>query len=140
MLARLLEPKVDIAYTFLRVMAGLLFEFHGVQKIFGVLTNIQPPVGTQLWFGGVIELTTGTLIALGAFTHQAAFLASGTMAVAYLQFHWRFHFGARFFPVVNQGEPALLYSVLFLYMACQGGGRWSIDARLRPPPSAYEES
>jgi len=87
MLARLLEPKVDIAYTFLRVMAGLLFEFHGVQKIFGVLTNIQPPVGTQLWFGGVIELTTGTLIALGAFTHQAAFLASGTMAVAYLQFH-----------------------------------------------------
>lgn len=125
MLARFLEPKTDAAYTLLRAVAGLMFAFHGFQKLFGILTDRQPPVGTQLWFGGVIELITGLAIASGAFTTWAAFLASGTMAVAYAQFHWKFQLGAQFFPAVNRGELALLYSLLFLYIACRGGGRWS---------------
>jgi len=90
MLTRFLEPKIDTAYTLLRIVAGLLFAFHGFQKIFGVLTEYQPPIGTQIWFGGVIELVTGLAIAVGVFTSLAAFLASGTMAVAYVQFHWKF--------------------------------------------------
>ncbi len=127
MQSRLLKPMTEPVYAALRLVAGLMFSVHGMQKLFGVLTDSQPPVGSQLWIGGVIELTTGLLIAMGLFTVWAAFLASGTMAVAYLQFHWKFSLGAEFFPVVNRGELALLYSFVFLYIACRGAGLASID-------------
>jgi putative oxidoreductase len=130
MLKRFLERRAEAAYTLLRLVAGLMFAFHGVQKLFGVLTKFQPPAGSQLWFGAVIELVTGLAIAAGVVTNWAALLASGTMAVAYVQFHWKLAHGARFLPAVNQGELALLYSVVFLYVACRGGGKWSLD-RLR---------
>lgn len=127
MLDKLLSPRADLAYTALRVVAGLAFAFHGVQKLFGVLSEHQPPMGSQLWIGGVIELVCGLAIALGVLTRWAAFLASGTMAVAYIQFHWQLAFDAKFFPAVNKGELALLYCFLFLYIACRGGGPYSID-------------
>lgn len=124
---RVLHSKVDLVYALLRIVAGLMFSFHGFQKIFGVLTTFQPRVGTQLWLGGIIELVAGLAIAAGAYTTWAAFVASGTMAVAYVQFHWKLSAGASFFPTVNQGELAVLYSFVFLYIACRGGGRWSVD-------------
>lgn len=132
LLARFLEPRTEEVYAFLRIVVGLLFAFHGMQKIFGVMfpPEYVPKLWTQGWFGGVIELIAGLAVAAGAFTRWAAFLASGTMAVAYIQFHWKFAFGANFFPGVNQGEPALMFCVIFLYMACRGGGKWSVD-RLR---------
>jgi len=116
----------------MRIVVGLLFAFHGIQKLFGVLTEYQPPIASQLWIGGVIELVTGFLIAFGFLTVWAAFLASGTMAVAYLQYHWKFNFGASFFPTINQGELALVYAFLFLYIACRGAGVASIDGRRTP--------
>ena len=76
----------------------------------------------------VIELVCGILILIGFQTRWAAFLASGTMAVAYFQFHWKFQFGAAFFPGVNQGELAVLYCFVFLYMATRGGVKWCFDA------------
>jgi putative oxidoreductase len=124
-------PLAEWVYALLRVVAGAMFVFHGVQKVFGVLTESQPPVGSQLWVGGLIELLCGAAIALGLFTRPAAFLASGTMAVAYFQFHWKFQFGADFFPTINGGELAVLYCFLFLYMACRSAGPWSLDARRR---------
>ncbi len=131
MLHRVLEPRAEFAYTLLRVFAGLMFSFHGFQKLFGVLSKFQPPIGSQLWFGGVIELVCGLAIALGVLTSWAAFLASGSMAVAYIQFHWKLNFDAKFFPAINQGELALLYCVVFFFIACRGGGRWSVDGRTR---------
>ena len=117
MLTRFLEKRGEAAYTLLRIVAGLMFTFHGAQKIFGVHSTFRPPAGTQLWFGGIIELVAGVAVAAGIFTSWAALLASGEMAVAYVQFHWKLNFGARFFPAVNQGELALLYSVVFLFIA-----------------------
>ncbi|MBK7976506.1 MAG: DoxX family protein [Deltaproteobacteria bacterium] len=120
----------DQAYALLRIVAGLLFAFHGMQKILGVLSqNPQPAVGSQLWLGGLIELVGGALIALGLRTREAAFLASGTMAVAYVQFHWKLALGAAFFPGVNKGELAVIYCFVFLYFACRGGVTWCIDRR-----------
>lgn len=132
LLARFLEPRSGEVYAILRIVVGLLFAFHGMQKIFGVMfpPEYVPKIWTQAWIGGIIELTTGLLVAVGAFTRWAAFLASGTMAVAYTQFHWKFAFDSNFFPGVNQGEPALMFCLIFLYMACRGGGIWSVD-RLR---------
>ncbi len=127
MLTRFLDSKVEATYALLRAASGLMFSFHGVQKLFGLLSPHQPAVGSQLWIGGVIELTCGLAIALGLGTRWAAFLASGTMAVAYIQFHWRFALGPSLLPTVNQGELALLYSVLFLFLSCRGSGAWSLD-------------
>lgn len=127
MLERTLQPYREHAYAVLRVVSGLMFAFHGVQKIFGVLRDKTPAVGSQLWVGGVIELVCGFAIAFGLFTRWAAFLASGTMAVAYFQFHWKLDFGKRFFPAINHGELAVVYAFLFLFIACAGAGRWSID-------------
>jgi putative oxidoreductase len=115
------------AFALLRVVAGLAFMFHGVQKIFGVLTDHAPAVGSQMWIGGLIELVCGALIAVGLLTRAAAFLASGTMAVAYIQFHWKGSMDASFFPAINKGEPALLYCFLFLSVFFAGGGRFSLD-------------
>lgn len=129
MLKRWLEPKTDLAYASLRIVSGTMFAFHGLQKLFGVLSPMTPSFPSQLWFGGVIELVAGTLLAVGAFTRCVAFVASGQMAVAYVQFHWKLAFDSRFFPPVNKGELALLYAFLFLYFACRGSGVWSVDTR-----------
>jgi len=129
MLARLLQPHTEHAYAMLRIMSGLMFSFHGFQKIFGFLTEHHPAVGSQIWIGGMIELVAGVAIAVGVFTSWAAFVASGTMAVAYTQFHWKLAFDSGFFPAINKGELALSYAFLFLYVACRGAGIWSVDAR-----------
>ena len=129
MLDRFLAPRAEAAYALLRIVSGLLFAVHGAQKLFGVLGGFRPPAGSQLWIGGVIELVTGLAIAVGALTPWAALLASGTMAVAYTQFHWKLALGEGFFPAVNKGELALLYAFLFLFVACRGGGAWSVDGR-----------
>jgi putative oxidoreductase len=130
-LQRVLAPHAERAYALLRIVSGAMFTFHGVQKVFGVLMNDPPPVGSQLWIGGVIELVCGIAIALGFYTRLAAFLASGTMAVAYTQFHWKLQFDAAFFPGVNKGELALLYCFVFLFIACKGAGVWSVERSRR---------
>lgn len=122
-----LEKYSDYTYALLRIVTGLMFTFHGAQKIFGVLAASQPPVGSQLWIGGIIELLGGILIVLGLQTRIAAFICSGMMAVAYIQFHWKFQFGANFFPAINKGELALLYCFVFLFIASRGGVRWCLD-------------
>jgi len=126
--ARLEAP----AYALLRVAAGAMFAVHGLQKVFGVLgAKSQPAVWSQLWVGGVIELVCGALIAVGLFTRGAAFLASGTMAVAYLQFHWKFQLaGGLWVPTLNQGELALLYAFVFLFVLARGAGVASVDGWL----------
>jgi putative oxidoreductase len=124
-----LKKYTDHAYALLRIMAGFMFAFHGAQKILGVLSELQPPAGSQLWFGGIIELLGGLAVMLGFKTRAAAFLCSGTMAVAYFQFHWKFQIGPNFFPAINKGELAALYCFVFLYIACRGGVKWSLDKK-----------
>ena len=136
MLERILAPAADSVYAGLRIITGLMFSFHGMQKIFGVLSEFQPPVGSQLWFGGVLEIVLGLLIALGLLTRWAAFIASGEMAVAYTQFHWKLAFDGAFFPGVNKGELAVVYAFLFLYFACRGPGPASLDAFFRRRPQS----
>ena len=124
-----LAKYTDQAYALLRIVAGFMFSFHGAQKILGILSEFQPPAGSQLWFGGLIELIGGGLVMVGFKTRWAAFLASGEMAVAYFQFHWKFQFGPEFFPAINKGELATLYSFVFLLIACRGGVKWCLDKK-----------
>src|SRR4030042_999488 len=122
-----LEKYADHAYALRRIVTGFIFWFHGAQKILGVVSQFQPPAWSQLWFGGIIELVGGLMVLLGFQTRAAAFLCSGTMAVAYIQYHWKFQIGAQLFPAVNKGELALLYGFVFLLIACRGGGKWRLD-------------
>ncbi|HAM41587.1 MAG TPA: DoxX family protein [Candidatus Omnitrophica bacterium] len=124
-----LERFSDDAYALLRIVTGFMFSFHGAQKILGVLSEFQPPVGSQLWLGGLLELVGGLAILLGFRTRLAAFLCSGEMAVAYVQFHWKFQLGPQLFPAINQGELAALYCFVFLLIACRGGVKWSLDKK-----------
>ncbi len=126
---KLLSKFSDTAYALLRIMAGFMFAFHGMQILFHVFAEGFPvaQVGSQAWFGGIIELVGGLAVMVGFKTRWAAFLCSGTMAAAYFQFHWKFQLGRNFFPAMNQGELAVLYCFIFLLVACRGGVQWSID-------------
>lgn len=123
------------ALSIFRIVFGLLYAMHGSQKLFDwpVAAPMPVPVGAwPAWWAGVIEVVLGLLIAVGLFTRIAAFIASGEMAVAYF---WM-HFPSGFWPLGNNGEPAVLFCFGFLLLAAMGAGAWSIDARRRPAAGA----
>jgi putative oxidoreductase len=125
-----LSKYTGVVYALMRIMAGFMFSFHGMQKVLGILSEMPAPaVGSQIWIGGVIELVAGLLILVGFKTRWAAFLASGEMAVAYFQFHWKFQLGAAFLPGINKGELAVLYCFVFLFIATRGGVKWALDGK-----------
>jgi len=131
MLHRILPRYAELSYALLRIVSGVLFACHGAQKLLGFLPKPGAlPLDMQKQIGGVIELVGGVMIAIGLGTRWAAFVASGTMAVAYTQFHWKGRFDDGFFPLANGGELALLYAFAFLFIACKGAGLWSVDGLL----------
>jgi putative oxidoreductase len=114
-------------YAILRIIVGLSFALHGSQKVFGFPGDKPPlPITSFMGFGGLIELVCGLLIALGLYASYAAFIASGEMAVAYFMLHA----SKGFLPIINQGELAILYCFIFLYIAAHGSGIWSLDAAI----------
>lgn len=110
------------AYAALRIVAGLMFALHGSQKLFGIPAGPSVRLASQLGAAGVIELGCGILIAIGLLTRPAAFLASGLMAFAY----FIGHAPRGYLPTMNQGELAVLYCFLFLYISTMGAGIWSV--------------
>lgn len=135
MLHRILPRFTEPSYALLRIVSGLLFAFHGAQKLLGLFAGpAAKPLDLQKQVGGFIELVGGLLIMIGLGTRWAAFIASGTMAVAYTQFHWKGQLDEGFFPIVNKGELALVYAFVFLFIACRGAGIWSVDGRLPSNP------
>lgn len=116
--------------SILRIITAFLFMAHGAQKVFGWLAPpgmTQPPLLSQYGIGGVLEFFGGLLVLLGLFTRPVSFILSGMMAVAYFQSHAPMGF----WPILNRGELAALYSFIFLFLAVAGGGDWSLDRILR---------
>jgi putative oxidoreductase len=113
----------------LRIIAGLMFMQHGLTKYFGFPVASPPDLQALSLLGaaGLIEIVCGALIAVGLFTRVVAFLASGEMAIGYFMFHAP----RGFFPQVNGGELAIMYCFVFLYIAVEGPGPWSLDAARR---------
>ena len=122
-------------YALLRIMTGLLFVWHGTSKLFGFPTEAPAEAPAfVIYVAGPIELVGGALVALGLFTRWAAFICSGLMAAAY----WMAHGLNHLFPLVNQGELAALYCFVFLFIAANGPGMWSVEgARLDWPLPAF---
>lgn len=123
-MAKFLKPYAGYTYALMRIVVGLLFMCHGLQKYFGAFGGTPPQApGYVVWGAGGIELVCGALVAIGLLTRWAAFVASGEMAVAYVIAHAP----RGGLPIVNQGELAVLYCFVFLYIATHGAGRWSVD-------------
>jgi putative oxidoreductase len=122
-----LNRYADPVYCILRLIAGLMFACHGLDKIFGTFGGkiAEAPLMVA---GGWLELVLGFMIALGLLTRIAALLASGEMAVAFFMFHAS---DGVLIPMVNKGEMAALYCFIFLFMVFYGPGRWSIDAMMK---------
>lgn len=117
-----------ITYSAFRAVAGFLFMQHGIQTIFGGLGGpMAQSYASVSGLAGFIELIGGILIMVGLFTSIAAFLSSGLMAGAY----FLFHAGNNFWPVLNKGELAALFSFAFLYMAARGDGSISLGRAIR---------
>jgi putative oxidoreductase len=121
------EPRI---LSLLRIIAGLLFLQHGLNKIFDF-----PPTPNHAAYhlftlvpglAGLLEAIGGLLIVLGLFTRPVAFLLSGEMALAYFMVHAQLGF----FPLLNRGDLAVLFCFVFFYLFVAGGGVWSLD-RLR---------
>jgi putative oxidoreductase len=115
--------------SILRIVAAFLFMQFGTAKLFGFPAPIMPGGGTAAlgslaWFASVLETFGGFLLLIGLFTRPVAFLLSGEMAFAYFMGHAP----QGFWPVLNQGHPAILFCFLFLYLSAAGAGPWSLDA------------
>lgn len=129
---RFLGKYSSYIYAILRIVSGLMFAMHGTQKLFGWPGNRPAqPISSLLGVAGVIELVTGLMIALGLLASIAAFIASGQMAVAYFYMHAQ----GGIWPILNQGELAVLYCFLFLYIAARGSGPLSVDSTIRRGPA-----
>ena len=114
------------ALAVLRIVTALLFLEHATMKFLAFpasmpgMANGLPPL---LVVAGIIELAAGVLVTLGLFTRWASLLASGEMAVAY----WMAHAPQGPWPALNQGEPAILFCFVFLYLVFAGPGAWALD-------------
>ena len=124
-----LERYTPYALAALRIVAALVFMEHGPQKLFGFPAppgGGLPEVGSLFWIGAWVELVGGVLLLLGLFTRPVALVISGEMAAAY----WMFHAPASFYPVLNGGDAAVLFTFVFLLFVFTGPGAWSLDSVL----------
>lgn len=116
--------------SLLRIMSALLLLQHGTAKLLSFPIHPQmnnTPMWSLSWTAGVLELVGGVLLVLGLFTRPVAFILSGMTAFAY----FIAHAPRGFYPLLNGGELAALYCFVFLYLACAGGGSWSVDALIK---------
>lgn len=112
----------------LRIVAALIFLAHGTQKLLGFPESPRPmtvELFSLIWLSAVLELVCGAMMLVGFQTRLAAFVASGEMAFAY----FLAHAPRSVFPVNNNGDAAILYCFVFLYLAVAGGGAWTLDSR-----------
>jgi putative oxidoreductase len=125
---RFLAPYKETIYAAFRIVIGLLFACHGAQKLFGMFGGIPAEYLNALTYSaGAIELVGGLMVAVGFQASIAAFICSGTMAVAYFVAHQP----SGLLPIQNQGEPAVMYCFAFLVIAAKGSGTLSVDESMR---------
>jgi putative oxidoreductase len=112
----------------LRIITALLFIAHGTGKLLGFpALGFQAELFSLFGLAAILEIAGGILLFLGLFTRPVAFILSGEMAVAYFMAHAP----QDFHPILNQGESAILFCFVFLYLVFAGPGPWSLDAARR---------
>ncbi len=125
-----LEKWQSQLLSVLRIVTALLFVEHGAVKLlhFPIAMDMpaERPIYIMLMVAGVLELVGGALLTVGVFSRIVAFILAGEMAIAYFVGH---AMPLGFWPVVNHGEPAILFCFIFLYIAAAGPGVWAFEKR-----------
>ncbi|MFD9890097.1 DoxX family protein [Amycolatopsis sp. NPDC059027] len=127
-----LSAPASAVLSAFRIVVGFLFLCHGLVG-FGLLGGVDGngtavPLGQWPgWWATVIETVGALFILAGLFTRQAAVLLSGTMAYAY----FTVHAAEGLLPLHNMGEPAAMYSWIFLLIAAVGPGAFALDTLRR---------
>src|SRR5947208_3199399 len=112
------NPVTGLVISASRIVISFLFGFHGLQG-FGFFGGIDGqgggvPFGSfPGWWGSVFELVGAALLFVGLASRPAAILLSGVMAYAY----FTVHAPMGLLPLQNMGEPAAVYSWIFLLFA-----------------------
>lgn len=127
---KLLGAREPFVLSIYRIITGLLLFQFGVAKLFKF-----PPVPMfekvevfQLFgIAAIFEFVFGGLLILGLFSRLAAFILAGEMAFAY----FIEHSPRGFIPLLNNGNLAIMFCFSCLFLACAGGGPWSLDAMRR---------
>ncbi len=124
-----LNSYSPVLLAVLRIVTALLLLSAGLVKLVGFPAGALPgqmPIMSLLGAAAILEVVGGILLIIGLFTRRVAFVLSGEMAFAY----WIAHAPKSFFPVLNQGTPAILFCFILLYLVAAGPGALSIDNRL----------
>ncbi len=125
-------PVTGIVVGASRIVISFLFGFHGLQG-FGFFGGIDGqgggvPFGSfPGWWGSLLELVGAVLLLVGFASRPAAILLSGVMAYAY----FTVHAPMGLLPLQNMGEPAAVYSWIFLLFAAVGPGRFALDTLIK---------
>ncbi|MGW5523636.1 DoxX family protein [Gordonia sp. NPDC003950] len=114
-----------------RIIVGFLFFCHGTSTLFA--WPVAPYGGSTAefgslpsWWAAAIQLVGGLMVMLGVGTRIAAFIGSGSMAVAYF---WK-HLGDGMLPIQNDGDSAALFCWSLLLLVFIGSGRWALESVL----------
>jgi putative oxidoreductase len=124
---RELQPHI---YALMRMIVGFLVLWHGTEKLFSFPVAPKQVAPFMLYVAGSIDLIGGVLVMVGLFAGWAALILSGLKFLTY----WMFHGTNALLPMQNGGELSALYCVIFLYIATEGSGVWSVEAALGKTP------
>lgn len=134
------QSRSHVLLGLLRIIAAFLFIQFGTAKLFAFPGPMIPGGGavdpmSQMGVAGLLELIGGILLLLGLFTRPVAFVLSGEMAFAY----FIGHASQGFWPVMNQGTPAILFCFLFLYFSAAGPGAFSLSNAIQRWKHSHRE-
>jgi len=116
----------------LRLITAFLFMQFGTAKLFAFPGPVMPDGSTVdpmslMGFAALLEMVGGALLFIGLFTRPVAFILARGMAFA----GFMGHASQGFWPVLNQGTPAVLFCFMFLYFSAAGPGAFSVSSAMR---------
>jgi putative oxidoreductase len=141
MVKKLLYTNDDVALLVLRLLFGIVFFPHGMQKLLGwfggygfsgTMDMFTTKMGIPAIFAflAIIAEGLGSLgLIIGFLTRVAAFGIAFEMAVAVYMMHWQNGFFMNWFG--NQKGEGYEYHILAIAIGIalmiRGGGKWSVD-------------
>lgn len=125
-------PSGNVGTAIVRIITGLLLAYHGFEIFDAKLMKDYAqwdmfkdlPIGLVLvYLGKGAEFVAGILLALGLFTKLASVITIITMlGIMFFVGHGKFWY---------EDQHPFLFVLLALIFLLNGGGRWSIDERLK---------
>ena len=128
------ENLSHYAYALVRIVFGVMYVMIGLSKLglFGARLAPLSDVGTAVL---IVQVVTGSLIAIGYATRPSAFIASCQVAAFYLVYLLTRQSNG-VLSAQNQAIPTVCLCFVFLYIALHGSGIWSVNDALSITNSA----